>query len=520
MTQLKRLHTLFPMLLLGISVQAQLAVPFKKRFESFVKGDMAVIANTITNRVDRSGSTSSEYNNLDKSALHNDEFTIKYIDIDTDETTFSSSSARFLPSNPAQKKVIYAGLYWSATYPYNAGDMKKEGKFISSDANRENINQIKIKLPGAQTYTPLTGEILFDGFEKKDFKDCAPYAVYADITSLVTALKNPFGEYTVADIRAAQGKISGGVASGWTLFLVYEDQTMSGKFITSFDGFAGVTDRSTDIEIGGFKTVSEGDISATLAFAALEGDTAMSGDQLLFRTGDDAKFINLQNTLRKPSNFFNSTINNESGEVIHRFPASLNTLGYDTGIIQIANPNNSVVANNSTSATLRLKSVGDRFYMFFSAFNVEVSEHDFPFPTKQNQLAENPAQEPTQTTVSTDEFGLESKAVVTYELLTEDLTDIKYIEIENAPAGYYIIANVFEQPYYLQNFLTNLKNKNVEANSFYNPNNRYNYVYLAKTTNKEEAVRLFTSGVNRTYNDKIWILSVNNRNEQVITSDE
>jgi len=38
----------------------------------------------------------------------------------------------------------------------------------------------------------------------------------------------------------------------------------------------------------------------------------------------------------------------------------------------IDNPNNTVVGNNTHDATVRLKTYGDRYFMFFNAFNVEV----------------------------------------------------------------------------------------------------------------------------------------------------
>ena len=71
---------------------AQLSVPFKMRYQAFVKGDMTLIANNITNRVDFNNPSNVPYYNHTSSAKLNDEFTMEYIDIDEDESTFSSSS--------------------------------------------------------------------------------------------------------------------------------------------------------------------------------------------------------------------------------------------------------------------------------------------------------------------------------------------------------------------------------------------------------------------------------------------
>lgn len=72
---------------------------------------MTVIANNIVNRIDYDNSPNDPYYNHTNYAKLNDEFTMKYIDIDDDETTFSSNNAELYFENPSQKKILYAGLY-------------------------------------------------------------------------------------------------------------------------------------------------------------------------------------------------------------------------------------------------------------------------------------------------------------------------------------------------------------------------------------------------------------------------
>jgi hypothetical protein len=74
-------------------VFAQLGSPFKMRYQGNLKGDMTLIANSIVNRNEKKDNANSPYNQLDDKAKLNDEFEMVYIDIDNDETTFSSSSA-------------------------------------------------------------------------------------------------------------------------------------------------------------------------------------------------------------------------------------------------------------------------------------------------------------------------------------------------------------------------------------------------------------------------------------------
>ena len=119
-----------------------------------------------------------------------------YIDIDNDETTFSSSSAQLNLTTSTTKKVIYAGLYWSALYKYESGIRDKKWNYIAVDNKRTSVNEIKFKLPGKSDYIDIAGEVLFDGLEVKNFKESAPYAAYADVTRYIQSLENPNGDYS------------------------------------------------------------------------------------------------------------------------------------------------------------------------------------------------------------------------------------------------------------------------------------------------------------------------------------
>ena len=116
----------------------------------------------------------------------------------------------------------------------------------------------------------------------------------------------------------------------------------------------------------------QGNINAKIACAALEGDFNLKGDQLLFKSSKNDEFVQLSNGLREKSNVFNSSISIENSMFETRNPNSSNTLGYDSFIMSINNPNNSIIGNDTKEATLQLKTYGDRFFMFFTAFCVEV----------------------------------------------------------------------------------------------------------------------------------------------------
>ena len=369
----KRCKNLF-LLLFFISVswcQAQMAIPFKERYKSNIKGDMTIIANSILNRIDKKNSPNDPYNDQSINAITNDEIDMEYIDIDDDKQTFSSSSAALFQKDEASKKIVYAGLYWSATYKYESGYKKGEDKFVAFDKTREPFEEIFVKFPDQKEYTTIKGEIIFDGLKDKKFKDAAPYAVYADVTQQVQELGNPFGFYTVANIKATQGTLIGGSAAGWTMIFVYEDLSMSEKFIVSHDGFAGASSESVNVVFKGFKTLPEGNVNVKLAGAALEGDFKVDGDLFMFGSTKNKDFTNVKTITRRYSNFFDSSITIEDEQFRYRIPDSKNTLGYDSFLTTLSNYNNRFIGNNLDEATVQFKSSGDVFYLFFSAMAIE-----------------------------------------------------------------------------------------------------------------------------------------------------
>ena len=129
-----------------------------------------------------------------------------------------------------------------------------------------------------------------------------------------------------------------GQSAGWSLFIVYEDPTLPGKSITSFDGFSAISvaggNPNLDIPVDGFRTVpAPAPVRANFAFATLEGDSPILGDRLRLNG------VSLSTADRPVTNFFNSSVTQLSATPVNnRVPNSTNTLGFDTGVIAIPNP--------------------------------------------------------------------------------------------------------------------------------------------------------------------------------------
>ncbi|WP_115900801.1 SprB repeat-containing protein, partial [Tenacibaculum gallaicum] len=334
-----------------------------------IKGDITFIAN---NSLSRRGSYPYYPVYPYDGSSSNGNLNMQYIDIDSDPSTFSSSSD--ILNLPTCSKVVYAGLYWAGVYPYESWDYYNDR---SGDPS-----QIKFKLPTGGYQDVTADETVYDeGFSYVYYKD-----ITTDIQGLATV--NPDGHngtYVAANIRGVRGRdYSGGLggSAGWTMVVIYENQTLSSKNIAIFDGYADVNG-SNDVELSysGFTTVPVGPnpanpapVRVSLLAATLEGDRSIYGDRFQIKN-TAGNFVNQSTPNTNPSgNFFNGSITRYDQYVTSRTPDSENTLGFDVDLYQLSNPNNSVITNGQTSAEVKFTTSGDVYWPFLNALAVEIIE--------------------------------------------------------------------------------------------------------------------------------------------------
>ncbi len=341
---------------------------FELRHFQNVNGNMTFIANNILNvnspwkknaaGVWKRGTDVAYHDNED-----NNEHYLYYIDIDKfiDEDrdgrddTFSSSSATLSLPNPNCSRVVYAGLYWAGVYNGASDDYRK----------------VKLKLPSSSTYI----DIIADPNNREILSSTTrSYTCFKDITALVQAESNPNGVYTAANILATEGKAAGtGSAAGWTMIVVYENESETRKNISIFDGYADVTNTEVEVPYSGFKTIPTGNVKAEQIIGALEGDRRRGNDKYEFKD-KNGNYNPLSNNLNPANNFFNNSITIYDSYLTGKNPESTNTFGFDVDQIKIKNPGNSVIDNNQTSADVKFTSRGDFYYPFLSAMSIEVIE--------------------------------------------------------------------------------------------------------------------------------------------------
>lgn len=377
------------LLLASFNLFSQVLQPFGKEYDANLKGDILVIGNNILNRdLGTTGNRANDaYNTTGSSSSYNENLNMKWINIDSDGgKNFNSSSAKLTIPAASQScyKIAYAALYWAGTYSIAAD------KGSASGADRSVINKVRFKA-GAANYVDLTGKVIYDYIGSgaptipQNIPATAqsarnPYACMIDVTNYVRSA----GEvnYIVANIASSEGGAgtSAGHSAGWSLFVVYEDPKLPGKYITSYNGFTRIRggDPAFTFPINGFRTIPVGPVKTKLAFATLEGDNRDTSDYMSIVgstiAGSTAERLFTPTIRPDVPNFFNSTINDLDTHFLNRNPASRNTLGFDTGVLSLANPSNNTIKNKETSANITLGTGADWYYLFFTALAIETIE--------------------------------------------------------------------------------------------------------------------------------------------------
>ncbi|WP_281979832.1 gliding motility-associated C-terminal domain-containing protein [Tenacibaculum mesophilum] len=356
-------------LVAGGKLEAQIKKGFQSRFSEAVKGNVTLIANNVLSRNKTTSYIGSDGNHDFSNNV--------FVDIDSDASTFNSSSANLSNPEPTVSclSIKKAYLYWAAA------DKEEDN---SSDEPNWDYNKVKLQLPGSLGYTTITADdVIYRGRDEIGHFVNDPYICFKDITSEVKALATPYGTYQVANVRAKEGSLTShgggntGTSGGWQIVFVYESPTLPAKNISLFDGYAHVTSSVNNFEIGfsGFQTVPTGDVDVDVVIGALEGDRDLSGDRLQIKNTSN-NWVDLSYSLRSSSNFFNSRIAKNGSNFIDRNPASTNTLGFDADVFALSNPGNSIIANNQTSATIRLTSNQETYGLFLIGLSVDVWKPD------------------------------------------------------------------------------------------------------------------------------------------------
>ena len=396
---------------------------FSSRYETNLMGNMKVIGNTVlcpqnsSGQCIESGKTGSNISNAQED--------LRYVDVDSNSSTFNSSSATLeddaiVPTTddlePA--KIVWAGLYWSGyLHTDDAADRSYESgasfavftsQYSSLQSESDiltliNNHQVQLTVNGA-TYT-ISGELLGtnDYYTSTNYSGKS-YAMFADITSLLEG-EDPRATYTVANIPSMEGvtnnvDISGfqnkryiidstgtsfngynynsvssytrqdglGNSGAWSIVIIYENTSTGEKTRNAavFDGFASLGEiEEVTIAVEGFLTPSSGEVDSTLSVFANEGDKYITGDYM--QLSDDSGSFHF---LGSSSNYFDSSVTG----IDTKNPDMTNNQGIDihTENVGDANSGEDIISNDQTSTNIKIGTDGDYYYPIMVAFATEL----------------------------------------------------------------------------------------------------------------------------------------------------
>ncbi len=297
----------------------------------------------------------------------NAEVYMRYIDIDSDGSTFNSSASTLhLPPN---SKVLWASIFWEgylhdATIPFHIED--------DDDVDTVLSRPIKIKSPNSSSYIPIIAQKVYriDRSDDSGYDVAFTYAAFSDITDLVKSGGN--GDYIVANVPCLEGKTWDdgdglGNFGAWAITIIYQDPNGLLKNVTIFAGYKSVTEDDIDIFVNGFYTPPTGPVHATLYNFVAEGDRYIYGDQFLLNNNRL-----YEKNLNDNNNYFNSSIS----ETIYRTPSIMNNNGIDIHEIEVGQDDNTshpqIIGNSTTSAQITFRTDGDHYFPAMVAFSVEL----------------------------------------------------------------------------------------------------------------------------------------------------
>lgn len=335
-----------------MGAHAQLITPFTIRYQTTQKGGIRYVSNTAVS-CSASASCTSARNEVAPAGTGTDNgFSAAYVDIDSDGTTFMSSSDSL--NLPDCSEISWAGLYWGAQ---NA----------SGGSNYGTRGTVKIKVNNG-AYTTITAPSVQDNAVGFDTYHC-----FTDITSIVKTAGIK-ARFTLANVCARTGNTN--VFGGWTIVVVYKNDLQPMRNLTVFNGLSNVStsNATTNIPISGFLTPLSGPVTFEIGAVTYDGDRSSTGDQLLFKGA--SAFVNISDAPNPVNDIFNSTMTYNGVSNPYILPVVNNTLGYDADIFIPNNNAKNYIGNSATSATLQLTTSSETYLTQVVTMAIDVYEPD------------------------------------------------------------------------------------------------------------------------------------------------
>ncbi len=359
------------------------------RFSTITEGDISITGNTLglSKEEDRNGpgtrdsiGTFISLDPLSRDISPANPENQWYLGTTNDWEANGSEAELVIPSGRSSE-ILYAELLWGGAYQLADEDVSR---FLNGAVTLrfEDGSSVSVS-PDAATSVTLSFNAT-GGFPVRY------YSRTAVVTSFI-AEHGP-GMYAVEGVPAVQPVLIDELsAAGWTLVVVYGNQSLPARNLTVFMG-AGWVDEDTSIDytVDGFCTPPTGPVAGRALVSAIEGDSNRDGDQLQISDPDGSTgFVTLSGPNNPDDNFFGSQINDAFGQLDesgsfgernHDPFASTNVVGgrqgWDITGLELSSDDDELF-NAQTRATLRATSVGDSYVATAVALAIDVNAPQF-----------------------------------------------------------------------------------------------------------------------------------------------
>lgn len=358
-----RVSLLLLSLAIASGTNAQQINAYAQVYSANLKGGTTVLGNTSMAAANTSGTIQTSVMNAAPTGSGNngnDNYNMVFTDIDGVAITKNSSSADLiLPTGT--NTIKFARLYWGGRINNSA---------ITSDP--DTLRRTKIRFGTGNYSSVFAAATSVDVFAVTGSETI--YQSYSDITSYLQS--NGAGTYTVADVPATPGKISGGGKyAGWSIVVAYENPNSLLNSVRIYHGFSQILNPSSlSVTLNGLNvpnnSLSAGD--AVMSTMAWEGDGNIGGSGN--NDGDYMKVngVAVSNAVNDAKNFWNGSISKTGVSVTTKNPNYLNQMGIDIDEVNVGTGFG--ILPNATSVTLTFGTESDQYFPSFFAFALRVKD--------------------------------------------------------------------------------------------------------------------------------------------------
>ncbi|MDO5720758.1 MAG: hypothetical protein Q4P05_08485, partial [Actinomycetaceae bacterium] len=235
---------------------------FTNLYKGQMRGDITITGNSLLTCNNSNPNSKCAKYLAGAPDLANNDVTMENLDLDRDSDTFNSSMATVAITPDGTIKKAF--LFWGAA---TTGTPDAEG-------NADDWKNITFTDPKGRKHEVQAQ--IFDQFTniKKE------YSAVADVTDIV-AVAGP-GEYWGANVQAGLGSDR---YAGWSLVVVYEDETLPMRDLQVFSGYKRVGEtnaRRVEVPVKGFLAPPTGPVNATVGMVVYEGDPRFDKDMFEF----------------------------------------------------------------------------------------------------------------------------------------------------------------------------------------------------------------------------------------------